>query len=69
MPEDTKPEGKRKIAKSTREKIGDEIIKGAKTRQLKGVTIQGLFEKWITYKDLQSDSGSNQRLKKSREPL
>ena len=58
VPDDTKPEGRRKIAKSTREKIEDEIIKGAKFRQLKGVTIQGLFEEWITYKDLQSDSDS-----------
>lgn len=58
VPDDTKPEGRRKIAKSTREKIEDEIIKGAKARQLKGVTIQGLFEEWITYKDLQSDSDS-----------
>ena len=40
VPDDTKPEGRRKIAKSTREKIEDEIIKGAKARQLKGVTIQ-----------------------------
>lgn len=58
VPDDTKPEGRRKIAKSTREKIEDEIIKGAKARQLKGVTIQGLFEEWITYKALQSDSDS-----------
>lgn len=58
VPDDTKPEGRRTIAKSTREKIEEEIIKGMKAKQLKGVTIQGLFEEWITYKDLQSHSGS-----------